>query len=175
MEETILEAFRDGRETKVGDFKVVVGVEEEVMGFDVSVEDATCVAVEEGRDELMEIATGGGFRELGSAVVKDLGKEIPAGGKIHDEIDLGSGGHELMEMNDVGMGKAAHGGDLGDDAIGETSTDDLSFVQDFDGDLGAVGEGLSLVDLGKASAAEEMADLVLSDEDITGFRGSRAG
>lgn len=53
MEETILEAFRDGRETKVGDFEVVVGVEEEVMGFDVSVEDATCVAVEEGRDELM--------------------------------------------------------------------------------------------------------------------------
>lgn len=85
-----------------------------------------------------------------------MGEKLAAGGEFHDEVDLRLGGHDLVDFEDVRVVvEAVHGVDLANDAWLHGGVDGFGFVDDFDGDGGAVDEGARLVDLGEVAAAEE--------------------
>lgn len=158
-----MEVFREGGEAEVGDLEVAGGVEEEVLWLEVSVGDAMAVAEAESGDELREVAAGEGLRE--AAAAGELGEELAATGEVDDEVDLGLGGEDLVDFEDVGVVvEAAHGVDLADYAWLHAGVNGFRFVDDFHGHGGTVDEGSPLVDLGEAATAEEARQLVLSED-----------
>ncbi|KAJ6804142.1 putative CBL-interacting protein kinase 6 [Iris pallida] len=100
----------EGAEAEVGDLEVAAVVEEEVLRLEVAVVDAAGVAEGDGGEELAEVAAGGVLAE--AAVAGDAGEELAAADELHGEVDLGAGGHDLVELHDVGVGDHLHGGDL---------------------------------------------------------------
>jgi len=105
----LAEVLGEGAETKVGDFKVAVLVEQEVLRLEVAVVDATAVAEIDGGDELLEVEAR---RLLSEAAAGDLVKELAAAHELHGDVDLGLAGHDLVELHDVGVLHHVHGRDL---------------------------------------------------------------
>lgn len=102
------------------------------MWLDVAVGDAVLVAEEEGGDYLVEVAARRGFRE--SALAAELGEELAAGGELHNKVDFGSGGHDFVEFQDVGVVvEAAHGGDFANYAWLHSGVHGGGLVNDLDG------------------------------------------
>lgn len=137
-------------------------VQQQVLRLDVPVRNPVLVAIVERRHKLLEVAAG---RRLGEpATADDPGEELPAGGELHDKVDPGPGGHHLVDPEDVGVGlEPPHGGNLTEDLglEGGELEGGLVLVDDLDRDVGVVGQGQGLVDLGEAAPAEEPAQLVL--------------
>lgn len=159
--------LRQGGESEVGDLEVTSGVEEEILRLEVAVGDAVTVAESESGDQLLEVAASCILRELPTA--GDGGEEFAASGELNDEVDLGFRRHDLVDAEDVGVVvEAAHGVDLTDYTRFHGGVNGLRFVDDFDGDDGAVDEGAGLVDLREASAAEEADDLVFAEDGRSG-------
>ena len=126
--------------------------------------DAVAVAEPERGGELLEVPPRRRLRQRAAA--EDLGEELAAGSELDDQVDLRLGGHDLVDLQYVRVVvEAAHGGDLANDAGLHGRVDGFGFVDDFHGDGGAVGEGLRLVDLGEAAAAQEAGELVLPEDD----------
>ncbi|KAI3696561.1 hypothetical protein L6452_28927 [Arctium lappa] len=67
----------------------------------------------EGGDDLLKEPPGGVF--LHPSPAGELGEELPTGGEFHDEVDLGFGGQDFMELENVGTVQAAHGNDFTDE------------------------------------------------------------
>lgn len=68
-----------------------------------------------------------------------------------------------MDFEDIGMMvKTTHRGYLSDYSGLHGSIDSLPLVDDLDGDMNTVGDGARLVDFSKATAAQEVAQLVLT-------------
>jgi hypothetical protein len=80
------------------------------------------VAEADGGDELLEVPARGVLLE---AALGDAREELPAADELHGEVDLGPGGHDLEEADDVGAAHAAEDGDLAldvrDEAIARPS------------------------------------------------------
>lgn len=89
-------------------------------------EDAAGVAITDGGDELLEVATGLVFVE--TAFVGDFREEFAAFGEFHDEVDFGLGGENLVEPHDVRLAEAAHDGDLALHVPGESVSCDFLLV-----------------------------------------------
>lgn len=101
--------IREGAESEVGDFQIELVVEEEILGLEIPVKDASGMAVTDGGDELLEIATA---EILAEPPLGDLGEELTAFGEFHDEEDLRFGGEDLQEAHDGGVAQAVHDSDL---------------------------------------------------------------
>jgi hypothetical protein len=67
------------------------------------------VAEADGGDELLEVPARGVLLE---AALGDAREELPAADELHGEVDLGPGGHDLEEADDVGAAHVAKDGDL---------------------------------------------------------------
>lgn len=167
-----VELIGDGRESEIGDLEIAALVDEEVLGLEVAVEDAPCVAEADGGDELLEVPSRDVLLE---AALGDAREELPAADVLHDEVDLGLGGHDLEEADDVGVAHAAEDGDLALDVWDEAVAEGLLLVEHLDGD-GLAGVGVAgEVDLGEGAVAEEPAQLVAAEQEAPALVGPRGG
>lgn len=131
MEETVLtDLIGNGAQAKIRDLEIAILVEQEVLGLKVAVIDAAGVAESDGGNQLLEIFPGNFFLE---ATLGDLVEKLAAADELHDEVDLGLGGHDLEQLDDVGMPNTAENGDLALDVGDEPTLQDLLLVDDFDG------------------------------------------
>lgn len=169
VEEPVFELLGQSRESEVRDLEVAVAIEEEVLGLDVAVSHAVFVAETHGGDELLEVAARYRLRQF--AVAGDFGEELAAGGELDDDVDLGFGGHDLVDFEDVGVVlEAAHSRDLPEYQRLHTRVG-FELVYDFDGHRGCIDQGLGSVDLGEAAPAQKSAHLVLAEERRGGGEG----
>lgn len=111
VEEPVLpDLIRYRAETKVGDLEIAIGViYEEVLRFEITVEDTTGVAEGNGGDQLLEVPAGG---VLMKTTFSHTGEKLTAADELHNEVDFGSGGHDLEEMDNIGVASTSEGGDL---------------------------------------------------------------
>jgi len=169
VEEAIrVELISDRREAEIGDLEVAALVDEEVLGLEVPVEDAPGVAEADGGDELLEVPPRGVLLE---AALGDAREELPAADELHDEVDLGLGGHDLEEADDVWVAHAAEDGDLALDVRDEAVAEGLLLVEHLDGD-GLAGVGVAgVVDLGEGAVAEQAAQLVAAEQEAPALGG----
>lgn len=168
VEQAVLELIRKRREAEVGDLEVAVLVQEKVLRLHVAVSHAVLVAEGERRNQLPEVTPRLRLRE--TAAAGDFGEEFSALGQFNDQVNLGLGGHDLVDFDDVGMLKAPHGRHLTNDPGLHAGLDALRLVNDLDGHGGAIGDGVGLVDLGEAAAAKKAAEFVLAKDHSGGSR-----
>lgn len=71
--------------------------------------DPVRVAISNGGDQLPEILTAEIF---GEPTLGDLREKLTPFDELHDEVDLGPGSQNLVELDDVTVAKTAHDGDL---------------------------------------------------------------
>ena len=76
----------DAGDAEVGDEEVALAVEDEVLGFDVAVDDAVVVDVLEALDDAGGEELGLGFGE--AAVLAAVVAEVAAGFEVHDEVEV---------------------------------------------------------------------------------------
>jgi len=131
VEKAVLEMLRQSGETEVGDLEVAFAIEEEVLRLEVAVRHAVAVAEPERGDQLLEIPARRGLRQPAST--GDSGEELSSGSELHDEVDFGLCGHDLVDFKDVRVVvEAAHGVDFADYAGLHARVDGFGFVDDFD-------------------------------------------
>lgn len=173
VEEAVgVELIGHRREAKIGDLEVAALVDEQILGLEVAVEDAPGVAEPDGGDKLLEVPSRGILLE---AALGDAREELPAADELHDEVDLGLGGHDLEEADDIGVAHAAEDGDLALDVRDEAVAEGLLLVEHLDGD-GLAGVGLAgVVDLGEGAVAEQAAQLVAAEQKAHALGGPRGG
>ena len=121
------EAEVDGLELRV---LFLAGVEE-VLRLEVPVEDPAGVAEADGGDEVLEVAARNVLLE---AALGDAGEELAAADELHDEVDLASCRHDLMELNNAFVRYQPHGCDLTPDLLREPNLEHLLLVQNLYGD-----------------------------------------
>lgn len=120
------------------------------------------MAERDRRNQLLEVLASCGLVE---PALRHLVEKLAAADVLHDEVDFGLGGHDLEELDDVGVSDTAEDGDLALDVCDEPRFEDLLLVDDLDGG-GLVGlEVASVVDLREGSVAQELADLVTAQEE----------
>ncbi|CAH9129316.1 unnamed protein product [Cuscuta epithymum] len=158
-----MDLIGDGAEAEIGDLQVAVLVEEEILRLEVPVENAARVAVPDGGDELPEILPA---EILAESALGDPGEELPALDELHDEIDLGLGGQDLEELDDVGVVEAAHDGDLALDVSDQGGAGDLLLIDHFDRDALPVPDVPGMVDFGEGAATQELPDLVFLEQGV---------
>jgi hypothetical protein len=88
-------------EPEIGDDDVAVAVEEEVLEFEVAVDDFFLVDVPDTGEELGEEFCGVFFFEV--AVGEDVVEEFAAGGVFEDDTDVFVGFDYVVEADDVGV------------------------------------------------------------------------
>ena len=86
-------------EPKVGDDHVPVSIEEEVLEFEVTMDDLFLMKVPDGRNELSKQLASVTFFEV--AVGEDVIEELAAGGIFEDDADVFVGFNDIVEMNDI--------------------------------------------------------------------------
>ncbi|KAK6927183.1 hypothetical protein RJ641_008902 [Dillenia turbinata] len=156
----------DGAEPKVGDLEVAILVEEEVLGLEVTVEDATGVAVSDGGDKLLEVAAA---EVLGEAALGDLGEELAAFEEFHDEVDLGLRSENLVKLDDVGVVEAAHDGDLALDVGhqgGGGAADKPLLADDLDGHALPRTHLPRVVHLGEGPAPQQLPHFIFAEQGL---------
>jgi hypothetical protein len=167
-----VELVGDHREAEVGDLEVTALVDEEILGLEVAVEDAVGVAEADDGDELLEVPARGVLLE---AALGDAREELPAADELHGEVDLGPGGHDLEEADDVGVAHAVEDGDLALDVRDEAVAQGL-LVEHLDGDgLVGVVDVASVVQLGEGAVDEQAAQLVAPQQEASALGGPRGG
>ena len=162
MEKPVLaNLIRHRAEAKVGDFEVPVLVEEEILRLDVAVVDAAGVAERDGGDQLLEVLAGDILLE---APFGDFVEELAAADVLHDEVDLGLGGHDLEELDDVGVADAAEDGDLAFDVRDQAAFEHFLLVDGFDGHALVCFHVASEVHLREGSVAEKLPHFVAAED-----------
>jgi hypothetical protein len=150
--------------SEVGDLDAVIGVEEDVLRLDVAVRDAAGVAVGEHDGKLHEHATRGVLGEAAPRERGEPGEEVATRRELHDEVDLGVCGEDLVEEEHVGVAELAHGGDLAEHVRCHAHrAHDLGLVEHLRRHGLAAADGASKVDLGERVAAQQTAELVLAE------------
>ncbi|KAL0914942.1 hypothetical protein M5K25_015334 [Dendrobium thyrsiflorum] len=155
--------FGHGGEAEIRDLKITGIIEEEVLRLEITVEDAARVAEGDGEDKLVEEFSGLVF---GEATTGDVGEEFASLGVLHDEVDIGAGGEDFEESNDIWVVEAAHNDDLALGVNGEAAADNLCLADDLNGYTVTLENMAGVIDFGEGSDAEEPANFVLSEEDL---------
>ncbi|KAG2274189.1 hypothetical protein Bca52824_056744 [Brassica carinata] len=84
----------------------------------------------------------------------DFVEKLAASNELHDEEDLGLGGHDFFQLDDVGVTNEFHDRDLAFDLFHHAlSFQYMILVDDFDGDALAAGDLFAVVDLREGSFA----------------------
>ncbi|KAF5474539.1 hypothetical protein F2P56_006430 [Juglans regia] len=124
------------------------------------------MAESDGGDQLLEVLAGDVLLE---ATLGDLVEELAAADELHDEIDLGLGGHDLEKLDNIGVADAAEDGDLSLDVGDEATLEDLLLVDNLDGDALVGLDVAGMIDLGKGTMAKELTDLKAAEEQGLSF------
>ncbi|RYR16813.1 hypothetical protein Ahy_B03g061697 [Arachis hypogaea] len=111
---------------------------------------------------MLEILSSEVFLE---AAFGDLVEELAAADVLHDEVDLGFGGHDFEELDDVRVADAAEDGDLALDVGDEAALEDLLLVDDLDGDALTGLDVARVVHLREGSVAQELSYLEAAQEE----------
>jgi len=93
-------------EPKVGHDHVPVSVEEQILEFEVTMDDLFLMKVPDGRDKLSEQLAGIAFFEV--AVGEDVIEEFAAGGIFEDDSDVLVSFDDIVEMNDIRVIQCLH-------------------------------------------------------------------
>lgn len=120
------------------------------------------VAESDGGDKLLKVFPG---TFLFQSPFSDFIEQLTPTNIFHHKIDFGLGGHDLEELNDVGVSDASEDGDLALDVSDEAALEDLLLINDLDGDPFAGLNIAGMVDLSERAMAEELADLEATQQE----------
>ncbi|KAK7406193.1 hypothetical protein VNO78_07813 [Psophocarpus tetragonolobus] len=121
------------------------------------------------RDELGKVAMSEGL--LKTAAAGEFGEELIIISEINNKVDLGFGGQNLMNFEDIGVVvKVAYGVDLANDVGLHCGVNRLVLVDGVCRYSGAVNEGVHLVHLREVAPHQEACELVLSEDGIGSSR-----
>jgi hypothetical protein len=175
-------------EAKVREAEVAAGVEEQVFGFEIAIDDVEGVEVAEGEDDDREIEAGDVWSE--AADTAEVGEELATGdiGKEHVDIQVVLEGG--IEVDDERVVDAAKDVALCLDMFDLAQTDDLRLAEDLeceacvtvgcagrpvmdeeDASKGACAERALELKVGEPEVAAEMIWLVVEDAEGTVGRG----
>ncbi|KAF8647621.1 hypothetical protein HU200_065256 [Digitaria exilis] len=126
-------------ESEIGDLDSVAGgVVEGVVRLDVAVVDHKRVDVVNRRDLLLEHASRRGLKEAAIAA-GEVGVKGSTDDKLHDDEHGALGGHDLMDVDDVGVADAVHDVNLTHDLfLQRAGLGEVMLIHDLDGDLVSV-------------------------------------
>ena len=93
-------------EPKVGHDHVPVSVEEQILEFEVTMDDLFLMKVPDSRNELGKQLAGVAFLEV--AVGEDVIEEFATGGIFEDDPDVLIRFDDIVEMNDIGVIQCLH-------------------------------------------------------------------
>lgn len=114
-------------------------------------------------NQLLEVLSGNLFLQPS---LGDLVEELAAAHELHDEVDLGFGGHDFEELDDVGVADSAEDGDLALDVGDQTALEDLFLVYDLDGHSFPGFDVPGVVDLGEGSVPQEFSQLEPAEQKV---------
>ncbi len=117
---------------KVADLELAIDAKEEVLGFDVPVDDVLRVEVGEGVGHLVDINGAAALRER--AVLCELLVELALAGKLEHEKDALLVVEVAIEAEDVGMSEVLLDLDFATDLLLDSGLDDLGLVKTLEGE-----------------------------------------
>ncbi|PLN78809.1 hypothetical protein BDW42DRAFT_174170 [Aspergillus taichungensis] len=163
----------DVAEAEIGDLDVFLAVDEEVLGLEVAVDDLVAMAVLHGADDLLEELAGLGV--VAAAPLDEVVEQL-ALGVLEDHDDVGLGGDDGVEFDDVGMAQQLQVLDLAFDAAHHVAGKELAPGDDLEGDLPATGLVNRQLHLAKGAFAQNPDGLILIQPlHIPGRRRGRGG
>ncbi|CAA6661868.1 unnamed protein product [Spirodela intermedia] len=148
VEQTVLSlGLCEGTQAEIRDLQVAILVQEQVLWFEVPVVDPPAMAEVHCAYQLPE--------EL-----------LPALHVLHDEEDLPLGGHDFVQLDDVGVPDEPHHGDLPLDLIHHSYFQHLFLVDHLDCDALRGLEVPRMVDLGEGPLPQQPPLFVLMQQDV---------
>lgn len=109
------------------------------------------------------------------SMLRNPREELAASNKLHGEVNLRLGRHNLMELDDIRVRYHLHHRDLALNLFHHPNADHLLLAYNFHGDVLAGAQVASEVDFSESAVAEEAAELVAAVENGGGGGGGRGG
>lgn len=151
----------DFGDSEVGDLHAAAGVEEDVFGFDIAVEDAFFVGVLECVADFGDDGEGFGGRKFththGLAEVESVNE-------FHDEVIEAAGVAEVVDHDDVWMVEAGEDAGFAHETLGEVRIGAELPGEKLEGDFAAEMKLAGFIDIAHAAAADEFEDLELRED-----------
>ena len=147
-------------DAEVGDFNAAAGVEEDVVGFDVAMEDAFVVGVLEGFADARD--DGEGLGGVDGAGAHGLA-EVDAVDVFHEEVEEGAGLAEVVDGDDVWVVEFGEGAAFAGEAFGEGGLFGEGLGEDFEGDEAIEFWLAGFVDETHAALADKFEDLEMGE------------
>ena len=139
-------------------------IEEQILWFEISVYDSVFVDVLHTCNDLLHEPDGFGFIE--PLPFDDVVEEFTAFSILHDEVDVGFGFDDLVELDDVGMAEYFEDADFAGDTFDVWLFDNFLFLEGFDGHL-FLGEDVSAqFDFAESTFADRAAYPVIAQYDF---------
>lgn len=163
--------FEDSCESEVGNFGDFFGIEKDIIGFDIAMEDAGfmhCVETAADFGDFADSEFEVFVRAAGAWVSIEPLVEVAAGEEFGDHelavIPDGAGDIAGIEdLEDVSVTILCGGGDFASEAFRGVRVCEFLGVEDFDGDSGIEAGGVCVVDGAEAAAADPALDGVAFD------------
>ena len=122
----------DFGEPEIGQAEVSAGVEEEVLGLEIAVDDVEGVEILEGEDDGGEVEAGDVGGETLCAA--EVGEEFSAGDVGKEHVDVEAVLESGEEVDDEGVVHAGEDVAFGVDVLYLAQADDFGFSEDFHGE-----------------------------------------
>lgn len=151
----------DFGDAEVGDLHASAGVEEDVFGLDIAVEDAFLVGVLKCVADFWDDGEGFGGGEFAHA--HGLAK-VEAIDEFHDEVIEAAGVAEVMDHDDIRMIEAGEDAGFAHEALREVRISAEFFGEKLEGDFAAEMELARFIDEAHAAAADEFENLELRED-----------
>lgn len=139
-------------EAKVGDLDVTQGVEEDIFGFEITVDDVTFVEVLKGQDDLSGVEFG---NVVGEALeLAKVGEHFPAAHVFEDHVQVGGVGEGGEKVDEEGMTGPLEDFLFIDNVLDLLETHDLGLLEDLHGKVLTGRPVLDKMDTTKATGTE---------------------
>uniref|UniRef100_A0A0E0JFE2 Uncharacterized protein n=1 Tax=Oryza punctata TaxID=4537 RepID=A0A0E0JFE2_ORYPU len=158
----LLLALLEGAQPKVRNFEVAILVDEEVLWLEVSVVDTTAMTEVHSPYQLLEVLPRSILLESPPGYPAE---ELTTPDILHCKVYLALAGHDLVQLDDVGMADEAHDGDLSLDLVNHADTQYLFLVNDLDGNALVGCKVPCMVHLREGALPEHAAELIPVHED----------
>uniref|UniRef100_A0A0D9Y504 Uncharacterized protein n=1 Tax=Oryza glumipatula TaxID=40148 RepID=A0A0D9Y504_9ORYZ len=158
----LLLTLLEGAQPKVRHFEVAILVDEEVLWLEVSVVDTAAVTEVHSPYQLLEVLPRSILLESPPGYPAE---ELTTPDILHCKVYLALAGHDLVQLDDVGVANEAHDGDLSLDLVNHADTQYLFLVNDLDGDALVGCKVPCMVHLGEGALPEHAAELIPVHED----------
>lgn len=158
--------IRGGGEAEVTDLGIGVGIEEDVGGLDVAVNDVGGVGVGKSAADADDEFAGGGLVDglAVAGVVEGLAVD-----QLHDDVGHAIGLSKVVDANEVGVVELGHGAGLGLELFAESWVVEFA-GQELDGDGPIEGNLVGTIDGAHPAGGDEVGDFVAAEQ-LTQFFG----